>query len=79
MSRVAVVAGRTRFEAAPTTAGGSDLAEVLYTHGTTVATGAPNLYDILTAFGGDYTNVPAAAASAAADSSSLWTDLASLF
>jgi hypothetical protein len=42
------------------TAGSSDLAEVLYTHGDASAQGGNSLYDILTALGGHYTNVPVA-------------------
>jgi hypothetical protein len=48
-----------------TTAGGSDLAEVLYTHGNAAAQGAPNLYDIITPFGTSATPAAAAEASAA--------------
>jgi hypothetical protein len=50
--------------ASPTGPGGSDLAEVLYTHGAATATGTPNLYDIITPFG---TSATPAAATAAAD------------
>jgi hypothetical protein len=44
--------------------GNSDLAEVLYTHGTATAQGANNVYDIITPFG---TSAGPAAATAAAD------------
>lgn len=62
-----------------TSGGSSDLAEVLFTHGSTVAQGAPSLYDIASLFG-DYTNVPLpGAGGAAADFSSILTELGSLF